>query len=114
MIREYPPILRGSAEDRTAQLRDYLVRLVRALDEDMGKEIVAKNEPDARVDSLATQMSRTPQILYGEAAAGGVTFDKPFGKAPTVFVTSGSASDVTAAGFTASTDTQWIAVGPWR
>lgn len=112
MIREYPPILRGDAERQAAQLREYLVRLVRYLDEELSKEsATVESTPDARVDTLATQMSRMPQILYGEAAAGGVVFDRPFAKAPVVFVTTGSASDVTSAGFEASADTQWIAVG---
>lgn len=111
MIREYPPILRGDAERQAAQLREYLVRLVRYLDEEMAKESPAESAPDARVETLAAQMPRMPQILYGEAAAGGVVFDRPFVKAPVVFVTTGSASDVTSSGFTASAGTQWIAVG---
>ena len=33
MIREYPPMLTGTPENQIAQLRDYLVRLVRYLNE---------------------------------------------------------------------------------
>lgn len=34
---EYPPMLQGSAENQLRQLRDYLVRLVRNLNEAEGE-----------------------------------------------------------------------------
>lgn len=43
MIREYPPVLSGTAENQCAQLRAYLVRLVRYLDEII--EELQKNPP---------------------------------------------------------------------
>lgn len=33
-MQEYPPILRGTAEDQIRQLRDYLVRLVQKMNEE--------------------------------------------------------------------------------
>lgn len=43
MIREYPPMLSGTAENQCAQLRAYLVRLVRYLDEII--EELQKDQP---------------------------------------------------------------------
>lgn len=44
MIREYPPILSGTAENQCAQIRAYLVRLVRYLD-DILVEIQKQDQP---------------------------------------------------------------------
>lgn len=38
MMLEYPPILRGSAENQLRQLRDYLIRLVQELNETEAQE----------------------------------------------------------------------------
>lgn len=43
MIKEYPPVLSGTAENQCAQLRAYLVRLVRYLDEII--EELQKDQP---------------------------------------------------------------------
>lgn len=43
MIREYPPVLSGTAENQCAQIRAYLVRLIRYLDEIV--EELQKNQP---------------------------------------------------------------------
>lgn len=43
MIREYPPMLSGTAENQCAQLRAYLVRLIRYLDEIL--EEIKKDQP---------------------------------------------------------------------
>lgn len=117
MIREYPPMLNGPAENQTRQLRDYLVRLVRYLD-----EIIQPTEAqvqlstdtsqiETRIKVLSEQVKRMPQTLFGEASAGDVSFDKPFTTPPVVFVTAGTATNVTETGFTASDAAQWIAVG---
>lgn len=117
MIREYPPMLNGPAENQTRQLRDYLVRLVRYLDEIIhpaeaqAQQSTYTSQIETRVKVLGEQVKRMPQTLFGSDAAGDVTFSKPFATAPVVFVTAGAATNVTETGFTASAATEWIAVG---
>lgn len=117
MIREYPPMLNGPVENQTRQLRDYLVRLVRYLDEILhptetqAQQSTDTSQLETRVKVIGEQVKRMPQTLFGAASAGDVSFDKPFATPPVVFVTAGTATNVTETGFTASDAAQWIAVG---
>ena len=117
MIREYPPMLTGTPENQTAQLREYLVRLIRYLDEIL-RDIEPKQETvevqpvsDAKIKALSNRIDGMMQVLADSTAAGSVTFAQSFGKIPVVITMSGSPSNISTTGFTASAATKWIAVG---
>jgi hypothetical protein len=121
MIREYPPKLTGRPEAQIAQMRDYLVRLIRYLDEmetpaeapDLSALAEWQTSVNNAIGSIRAAVRSAPLVQYGEAASGEVTFPTAYAGPPVVFAAGGTVSDVTAASFTlAATGTaQWIAVG---
>lgn len=123
MMKEYPPLLRGSAEEQAAQLRAYLVRLVQYLDEsfaeiaktpDAGADDAWKTKTENAIGALRMSVWGLPLVQYGSVSeTADVVFPTSYPTAPAVFATAGTVSDVSAVGFTLSTtaDAQWIAVG---
>ena len=122
-MKEYPPILSGDADNKAAQLRAYLVRLVQYLDERFAEsEKQTSAETDAEwktgiekaIGTLRTTVGKQALVQHGSVSAtANVVFNPAFAAAPVVFVTAGTTSDVTGSGFTLTTTgaAQWIAVG---
>lgn len=123
MRKEYPPMLSGMPEAQIAQLRDYLVRLIRYIDDSIdeavgtGSQVDAEKlnqwqeETDAAIGSLRAAVKQTDLVQSGTAQAGDVVFPVKFKSAPVVIATAGTVSNVTGSGFTLSAAAQWIAAG---
>lgn len=122
MKKEYPPFLKGSAENQIAQLREYLVRLIgyieQALDELPLSATGSDEDWQARVDADIGKLRRlyreSPLVQHGQVSETSlVVFAKKFSTPPNVFTTGGTVSDVSTDGFTLTTtgETEWLAVG---
>lgn len=123
MRKEYPPMLSGQPEAQIAQLRDYLVRLIRYIDDSIDEAVGAGSQVDAEklsqwqentdaaVVSLRAAVKQTDLVQSGTAEAGDVVFPVKYKSAPVVIATAGTVSNVTGSGFTISAAAQWIAAG---
>ena len=123
MRKEYPPMLSGMPEAQIAQIRDYLVRLIRYIDGSIeeaagaGSQMDAEKlsqwqeDTDAAIGSLRAAVKQTDLVQSGTAGAGDVVFPVKFKSAPVVIATAGTVSNVSSSGFTLSAAAQWIAAG---
>lgn len=123
MRKEYPPMLSGMPEAQIAQLRDYLVRLIRYIDDSIdeavgtGSQVDAEKlnqwqeDTDAAIGSLRAAVKQQALVQSGTAQAGDVVFPVKFKSAPVVIATAGTVSNVSSSGFTLSAAAQWIAAG---
>jgi len=123
MRKEYPPMLSGMPEAQIAQLRDYLVRLIRYIDDSIDEAVGAgsqvdaeklsqwQEDTDAAIGSLRAAVKQTDLVQSGTAEAGDVVFPVKFKSAPVVIATAGTVSNVSSSGFTLSAAAQWIAAG---
>lgn len=124
MRKEYPPMLSGMPEAQIAQIRDYLVRLIRYIDDSIdeavgtGSQLDAEKlsqwqeDTDAAIGSLRAAVKQTDLVQSGSTAeAGDVVFPVKFKNAPVVIATAGTVSNVSSSGFTLSAAAQWIAAG---
>lgn len=123
MRKEYPPMLSGMPEAQIAQLRDYLVRLIRYIDDSIdeavgtGSQVDAEKlnqwqeDTDAAIGSLRAAVKQTDLVQSGTAGAGAVLFPVKYKAAPVVIATAGTVSNVSSSGFTLSAAAQWIAAG---
>lgn len=123
MRKEYPPMLSGMPEAQIAQLRDYLVRLIRYIDDSIEEAVSAGNQvnaeklgqwqedTDAAIGSLRAAVKQTDLVQSGTAEAGAVLFPVKYKSAPVVIATAGTVSNVSSSGFTLSAAAQWIAAG---
>lgn len=123
MRKEYPPMLSGQPEAQIAQIRDYLVRLIRNIDESIEEAVDAggrvdtekltqwQEDTDAAIGSLRAAVKQTDLVQSGTAAAGDVVFPTKYKGTPVVIATAGTVSNVTSSGFTLSAAAQWIACG---
>lgn len=123
MRKEYPPMLSGMPEAQIAQLRDYLVRLIRYIDDSIeeavstGGQVDAEKlnqwqeDTDAAIGSLRASVKQTDLVQSGTAQAGDVVFPVKYKTAPVVITTAGTVSNVSSSGFTLSAAAQWIAAG---
>lgn len=123
MRKEYPPMLSGMPEAQIAQLRDYLVRLIRYIDDSIdeavgtGSQVDAEKlsqwqeDTDAAIGSLRAAVKQTDLVQSGTAEAGEVLFPVKYKTAPVVITTAGTVSNVSSSGFTLSAAAQWIAAG---
>ncbi len=123
MRKEYPPMLSGMPEAQIAQLRDYLVRLIRYIDDSIDEAVGAGSQVDAEklsqwqedtdtaIGSLRAAVKQTDLVQSGTAEAGAVVFPVKYKSAPVVIATAGTVSNVSSSGFTLSAAAQWIAAG---
>lgn len=123
MRKEYPPMLSGMPEAQIAQLRDYLVRLIRYIDDSIEEAVGAgsqldteklsqwQEDTDAAIGSLRAAVKQTDLVQSGTSEAGDVLFPVKFKNAPVVIATAGTVSNVSSSGFTLSAAAQWIAAG---
>ena len=123
MRKEYPPMLSGQPEAQIAQIRDYLVRLIRYIDDSIEEAVSAggqldaeklsqwQEDTDAAIGSLRAAAKQTDLVQSGTAEAGDVVFPVKFKSAPVVIATAGTVSNVSSSGFTLSAAAQWIAAG---
>ena len=123
MRKEYPPMLSGMPEAQIAQLRDYLVRLIRYIDDSIDEAVGAgsqmdaeklsqwQEDTDAAIGSLRAAVKQTDLVQSGTAQAGDVVFPVKYKSAPVVIATAGTVSNVSSSGFTLSAAAQWIAAG---
>lgn len=123
MRKEYPPMLSGMPEAQIAQLRDYLVRLIRYIDDSIEEAVSAggqvdaeklsqwQEDTDAAIGSLRAAVKQTDLVQSGTAEAGDVAFPVKYKSAPVVIATAGTVSNVSSSGFTLSAAAQWIAAG---
>lgn len=123
MRKEYPPMLSGMPEAQIAQIRDYLVRLIRYIDDSIEEAVGAgsqvdaeklgqwQEDTDAAIGSLRASVKQTDLVQSGTAQAGDVVFPVKYKTAPVVITTAGTVSNVSSSGFTLSAAAQWIAAG---
>lgn len=123
MRREYPPMLSGQPEAQIAQLRDYLVRLIKYIDDSIDEAVGSggqvdaeklaqwQEDTDAAVGSLRSIVKQQDLVQSGTAEAGSVRFPAKYKGTPVVIATAGTVSNVTSSGFTLSAAAQWIAAG---
>lgn len=123
MRKEYPPMLSGMPEAQIAQIRDYLVRLIRYIDDSIDEAVGAgsqldaeklsqwQEDTDAAIGSIRAAVKQTDLVQSGTAEAGDVVFPVKYKSAPVVIATAGTVSNVSSSGFTLSAAAQWIAAG---